>query len=372
MSKTVLLFYRRDFFELLQQLYALSNRLCIECVILFSVASGALNQTKIGLAIAIRYALSRRAFGLPGKEETRLMDYHVHQYRLLPALAGTISLQLIHNRLKNRWHHSETGKELHVWSSGFKAAITWFAIKTLQEAREACGGQGYKTENRIGELKNSHDVALTYEGDNHILLQAVTKLMLGEFMRGVKNGKKFEGHFKYLTDSGALTSTDLSKIDVRSMEFVRTVMRRREAAVFSNLGSMMEKLRGKGVSTFEAFNVCGVTVEEAGWAHTEVLMADVMQKVVDELQTSSDREVAKIVETCWILFALWRIDAQNVFLRVGALKRQDGERVHHAIQALCADIRPIALHLIDAFGLPPHLLAPIAFDYVAHNGMSRL
>lgn len=336
------------------------------------MASGALNQAKIGLAIAVRYALSRRAFGLPGKEETRLLDYHLHQFRLLPALAGTISLQLIHNKLKKRWHSGEMGKDIHVWSSGFKAAITWFAIRALQEAREACGGQGYKTENRIGELKNSHDVALTYEGDNHILMQSVTKLMLGEFVKGVRNGRKFNGHFKYLTEGGALTSTDISKLDVQSMEFIRTVMRRREAAVFSNLGGMVEKLRGGGMSTFEALNKCGVTVEEAGWAHTEVLMADVMEAIVEDLQKGGERGVVEVVKTCWALFALWRIDAQNVFLRVGALSRKDGERVHRAVQTLCTGIRPIALHLVDAFGLPPHLLAPIAFDYVKHNSASRL
>lgn len=336
------------------------------------MASGALNQAKIGLSIAVRYALSRRAFGESGKEETRLLDYQLHQYRLLPALAGTICLQLIHNKLKKRWHSGETGKELHVWSSGFKAAITWFAIKTLQEAREACGGQGYKTENRIGELKNSHDVALTYEGDNHILMQAVTKLMLGEFLRGVRNGMKFGGHFQYLSDSGALSGTDLSKLDVKCMEFIQTVMRRREAAVFSKLGAMVEKLRSSGTSTFEALNLCGVEVEEAGWGHTESLMSNVMQDILKELQESGDMKIADVVRTCWMLFALWRIDTQNVFLRVGALGRRDGERVHNAVQELCTEIKPMALHLVNAFGIPPHLLAPIAFDYVKHNAASRL
>jgi len=43
----------------------------------------------------------------------------------------------------------------------------------LQECREACGGQGLKTENRIGHLKGEYDVQLTFEGDNNVLMQQV-------------------------------------------------------------------------------------------------------------------------------------------------------------------------------------------------------
>lgn len=337
-----------------------------------SVASGALNQAKIGLSIAVRYALSRRAFGETGKEEVRLLDYALHQHRLLPALAGTVALQLIHNKLKQKWYRGELGKELHVWSSGFKAAITWFCLRALQEAREACGGQGYKTENRIGDLKNSHDVALTYEGDNHILMQAVTKLMLGEFLRGAKNGQKFEGHFSYLNKGNQFMSTDLSKLEVQSLEFIQVAMRRREAAVFSKLGVMSEKLRSSGMSSAEVLNKCGVLVDEAGWAHTESLMTNVMHDILNDLRTLGDDATADVIESCWKLFALWRMDAQSVFLRVGAFTSGEGEHVHNAVQKLCEDIRPVAIHLVDGFGIPPHLLAPIAFDYVKHNSISRL
>jgi acyl-CoA oxidase len=47
--------------------------------------------------------------------------------------------------------------------------------KTLQECREACGGQGLKTDNRIGQLKMEYDVQLTFEGDNNVLMQQVSQ-----------------------------------------------------------------------------------------------------------------------------------------------------------------------------------------------------
>ena len=64
-------------------------------------------------------------------------------------------------------------KTLHVVSSGLKAALTWHNMRTLQECREACGGQGLKTENRIGQLKAEYDVQSTFEGDNNVLMQQV-------------------------------------------------------------------------------------------------------------------------------------------------------------------------------------------------------
>jgi len=42
-----------------------------------------------------------------------------------------------------------------------------------QECREACGGQGVKTENRIGQFKGEYDVHSTFEGDNNVLMQQV-------------------------------------------------------------------------------------------------------------------------------------------------------------------------------------------------------
>lgn len=42
-----------------------------------------------------------------------------------------------------------------------------------QECREACGGQGLKTENRVGHMKSEYDVQSTFEGDNNVLMQQV-------------------------------------------------------------------------------------------------------------------------------------------------------------------------------------------------------
>ena len=46
----------------------------------------------------------------------------------------------------------------------------------FKECREACGGQGIKSENRVGPLKSEFDVQSTFEGDNNVLMQQVWSL----------------------------------------------------------------------------------------------------------------------------------------------------------------------------------------------------
>lgn len=61
------------------------------------IAQGAIDASKIGVAIALRYACARPQFN--GK---RIMEYLTHQRRLLPALATTYAMQLQSLRLKVR------------------------------------------------------------------------------------------------------------------------------------------------------------------------------------------------------------------------------------------------------------------------------
>lgn len=114
---------------------------------------------QVGLATALRYAMTRRAFSpAPGKQEVLLLDYPTHQRRLLPLLAKTYvfgrllasfqwPLFLIQlacfcryaaafaaNHLKNVYltRQNADTKFIHVLSSGLKAMNSWHMLRTLQ------------------------------------------------------------------------------------------------------------------------------------------------------------------------------------------------------------------------------------------------
>ena len=96
-----------------------------------AIAGNSVNAAKQGLAIALRYGLTRRAFPPPGEpagssREVRLLDYPAFQRRLLPLLARTYVLTLAANELRSRWVDAMLDlpradmKAIHVLSSGYK------------------------------------------------------------------------------------------------------------------------------------------------------------------------------------------------------------------------------------------------------------
>lgn len=64
---------------------------------------------RVGLAIATRYALRRSQFSAPGSDdEVLIMDYLVHQRRLLPLIAKSYALQFAQNELVAGLHEIQT------------------------------------------------------------------------------------------------------------------------------------------------------------------------------------------------------------------------------------------------------------------------
>lgn len=170
----------RRFFTMLGTL--IQGRVC--------VGGGGINASKVALAIAIKYALRRRQFEATSEdEEELLLDYGLHQRRLLPLLARTYALHFAQEIVAGQLHDVTSGietsehakRELESRAAGTKALGTWHATRTIQECREACGGAGYLAENRFAALKADTDVFTTFEGDNHVLLQLVAKGLLTDY-----------------------------------------------------------------------------------------------------------------------------------------------------------------------------------------------
>ncbi|MGH3444111.1 MAG: acyl-CoA dehydrogenase family protein, partial [Nocardioidaceae bacterium] len=193
----------RRFFTMLGTL--IQGRVC--------VGGAAINATKVALTIAVRYALTRRQFGPPGSDrEDLLLDYGMHQRRLLQPLARSYALHFAQERVAADLHtvfsdsvqrpdrprdSAESGESseseadaertrrgLESRAAAIKALGTWHASRTIQECREACGGAGYLSVNRFAALRADTDVFTTFEGDNHILLQLVAKGLLTDYSSG--------------------------------------------------------------------------------------------------------------------------------------------------------------------------------------------
>lgn len=137
----------------------------------------------------------RAQFGKPGEEETSLIEYPLHQYRLFPYMASTWAGNLMNSKVIQMWgkntKHLFTPNnpklaEVHAVISVMKAMSTWNCYKGLQECRQACGGMGYSYYSKFGNLINNQDIEQTWEGDNNVLLQQTGKFLLDLFKAKVK------------------------------------------------------------------------------------------------------------------------------------------------------------------------------------------
>src|SRR4051812_18323150 len=153
-----------------------------------SVSGASISASKVALTIAVRRALERRQFGVPGEPEALLMDYRTHQRRLIPALATTYAYSFAQQRLVDELHEVFTTevsdrarRELETLAAGVKAVATWHASETIQSCREACGGAGYLRSSRFAALKADTDGFTPFEGDNTVLLQLAAKNLLPDY-----------------------------------------------------------------------------------------------------------------------------------------------------------------------------------------------
>lgn len=145
-------------------------------IALVNVSACLANQA---LCIAMRYACVRKQFGKSGNESP-VMEYALHQCRLVPYVAATLAHRLAGHKVgeifgTNQDHlfieDNQQLPEMHAMSSALKANTTWSSHRAIQESREACGGLGYSYYSGFASLLAHHEVAKTFEGDNNVLLQ---------------------------------------------------------------------------------------------------------------------------------------------------------------------------------------------------------
>lgn len=51
------------------------------------------------------------------------------------------------------------------------------------------GGHGYSSYSKIGALYNDNDINLTWEGDNHVLIQQTSKYVLEQAQKAIQKGQ---------------------------------------------------------------------------------------------------------------------------------------------------------------------------------------
>lgn len=333
-----------------------------------SVSAAALSATKSALAIAIRYADRRRQFGPPGAVETLLLDYPAHQRRLLPLLAKAYVIDSGVKYATKRYvqRGATDAREVEVLAAAIKVYATWNATETIQTCRESCGGQGYLAENRFAALKADTDVFTTFEGDNTVLLQLVAKGLLTEYKQHFSD-MKLVGLVKYISRRASAALSELNPLITHSTDpqhlrdgaFHLNAFIYREHALLASAARRIKKRLQNGLSVYEAFIDVQDHLLNLAKAHAERVLLETFQSQIAE---TDDAGVAAVLRKLSSLFALSRIEHdRGWFLENGLIETGKARAIRKQVDLLCAELRPQAAFLVEAFGIPDTLLAaPIA------------
>ncbi|KAK4286111.1 hypothetical protein QN277_002717 [Acacia crassicarpa] len=338
-----------------------------------TIAVSAVYTSKISLAIAIRYALTRRAFSItPNGPEVLLLDYPIHQHRLMPLLAKVYAMSFAANDLKLIYvkRTPESNKTIHVVSSAYKAIFTWNNMRILQECREACGGQGYKTENHVGHLKGEYDVQSTFEGDNHVLMQQVSKALLAEYIANRKKNKPFAGlGLDYMNKPQPVIPSLLKSFTIRSSQSQIDMFHLRERDLLSRFAAEVSEYQALGESAESAFIQSFQLAEDLGRAFSERAVLQTFMDAESALPAGSLKNILGLLRS---MYALICMDEDASFLRYGYLTRDEADAVRKEVKKLSSELRPHALALVSSFGIPDAFLSPIAYDWIDSNSWASV
>ena len=363
----------RRFFTMLGTL--VQGRVC--------VGGAGINAAKVALTIATRYADRRRQFEATSQdEEERLLDYGMHQRRLFPLIAENYALHFAQEVVAGQLHDVFSGlttdeqarRMLEARAAGTKALGTWHATRAIQECREACGGAGYLSENRFTALKADTDVFTTFEGDNHVLLQLVAKGLLTDYSSEFEDMDQF-AMVRFVAGVAVETVVERTAVhklfqSIRDLlpggdewdqeaglldpNYQLAMLRFREEHMLGGVARRLKRGIDGGMNPGAVFSRVQDHVIATARAHTERL---ILEAFVAKVASVPDGDTKAALNLLCDLYALTTIEADRAwFMEHGRLSSARSKAISREVSGLCRKIRPIAVDLVNGFGVPDAML----------------
>lgn len=333
-----------------------------------------------GVTIATRYCAVRRQFqDLDVKEpgENQVLNYTMVQIRLLPLLAATYALHFtgqsmikLYQENQKRMNSADAGKlsdstrrpgpeelnpgtdllaDLHSTSCALKAYGSTTAAEGLEVCRRACGGHGYSSFSGIGSWYADYLPTVTWEGDNYMLSQQVSRYLLKSARAVI---------------AGNAGNNDTTRI---LTEFVR----RRDVGcafdVIANDEDLVAAFAWRvSFLTFEAlrhrdeekqsWNSLLVDFYRLSTAHAQYMIVKNFHEALQSPETKQkiDEYTISLLHKLFRLFALHTLEreASEFYSSAAVTVRQITLARTKTVMKLLEEIRPHAVRLVDAWKFP--------------------
>ncbi|KAG0146108.1 hypothetical protein CROQUDRAFT_63131 [Cronartium quercuum f. sp. fusiforme G11] len=342
------------------------------------VADGA-NVSKKALTIAVRYAAVRRQFKTADNEfETQLLDYPIHQRRLMPLLAQAIAMGFTALRMTAMFEKLseeldsfdsssdkeqtervlETLKETHASSAGLKAFSTWQCLDTIDKCRQSLGGHGYSAYAGLASMYADQAVQCTWEGDNTILSLQSGRALISAY-EDAQKGKKLASGVAYLNDPSLLTArcrsdsmcVDLGMMDAAWAAISANVVKKAADAYTAKLKTGANKDVAMEGCSHERF--CAAKIHTMGYIYRQFV--DALETLAVE-EPSGSTTVTTLKAICQLYGAFQIEENAAYFLKYGFYTAKQMDIISEKINQLCAEVRTYAVSLVDSFHYTDHII----------------
>lgn len=352
-----------------------------------TVGAAAGAATRTALTIGTKYAHLRRQFApddsLP---EKKLIEHRQHRIRLLPRIARSYGLQFATNLLIKRIHDLEAEgldranltpeqardlREVEAHAAALKVANTAHATDAIQEMREATGGAGYMAENLLTILKEDSDVFTTFEGDNVVMLQLVTKELLGGFAREVQSFSNlemvrfgldnFSGILRRRTGADAVVQnlldalTDADESSLFDPASQMQLLIERENRLLKSLARRLRPARKLPVEkAAKLVDKVQDHMISCAWAHIDRMILEAFFEAESTITDERSQEVLEQVRDVFFLSVV--CDNAGWFLEQSLLTGTRTKGARAGLADLVDSLGPWSEVLVDAFGVPSTML----------------
>lgn len=311
------------------------------------------SNMRSALTIAIRYGTVRRQFGKG--EESQLMSYQLHKYRLMPYLAKCFAARMgyqiiakLYLERKELFRKDPEGilvNELHALLSVFKYINGRSSQDCIQECRESCGGHGYSAFAGFSRLRENNDIHLTWDGDNNVLIQQCSRFLLKSIISHFKGNPQ---HSEYITFLNApkleFTADNLKNpLKLIAMLEYRTHVRSQKATNKLQGNANSDPSVAWNNSQVQGMHLLSISFGELVaakelWAYTNRLR-----------QTCVD--TGNAVEKVFMLYVL------SIFEKdFEGMSEEEHKIVQDLVVKYCEDVADLAVKLIDGIALPDQVL----------------
>ncbi|KAF9391005.1 fatty-acyl coenzyme A oxidase [Podila verticillata] len=333
------------------------------------------NIAKKAVTIAGRYAAVRRQFSSSPHDiqETKLIDYAIHQYRLMPLLAMAyafhftgVETQKLYDHLMDKLESTQpndasmqevldTLKETHATSAGLKAFCTWSTLNAIEACRQTLGGHGYSAYTGLATTYNDFAVHCTWEGDNTILTLQSGRYLVSCYREALAGKAQPEG-VSYLNNLDSLLNLGCgvkSNEGILNFDIIQEAWNVVTANVVKKAGDDFENSIKQGLSPEAAYEECSQARLAAAKIHS---FGYIFRRFAQAVKSAPEGLRPILTKVCF-LYGLYSVEQNSgFFLQYRYFTPSQMDYVRAQVNVFCREVRQEYIPLIDAFNYSDYMI----------------